>query len=150
MGAWPATINGKPARTASPSADNAHLPQTIQGLTRPGRRVTPPLPPVWAGKPTERGAEGRTGGEGERSKRHCVMRCTGIEGQPDIILSERRLTFAWCFVAREFEEPLREGMQMKVVLRMTYAPTRRKAKRLRTSIAKATQQKESDSEKRVR
>ena len=28
---------------------------------------------------------------------------------------ERVLPFVWCFIAREFEEPLREGKQMKIV-----------------------------------
>ncbi|OGJ89718.1 MAG: hypothetical protein A2268_06965 [Candidatus Raymondbacteria bacterium RifOxyA12_full_50_37] len=69
---------------------------------------------------------------------------------PDIIRSARRpasfqrrgrLTFVWCFVAREFEEPLREGKQMKTVPWAVYAPTRRKAKRPQMRIAKATQQK---------
>jgi RNA-directed DNA polymerase len=36
------------------------------------------------------------------------------------------LTFVWCFVAREFEEPPEEGKQMKTVPWAVYAPTRRK------------------------
>jgi hypothetical protein len=36
------------------------------------------------------------------------------------------LTFIGCFVAREFEEPFQEGMQMGTVPWMVYAPTRLK------------------------
>jgi hypothetical protein len=83
---------------------------------------------VQQGRPLVRGADGSMGGEDERSQRHHVAWCIGVDPEPsgDIILSARMLTFVWCFAARKSEEPPQGGKQMGTVPWTVYAPTRRK------------------------
>ena len=67
---------------------------------------------------------------GEDRRRECSRETglTGVERLPSSTLpcSARRLTSVWCLIAKEFEEPLQKGKQMKKFPRNFYAPSRSK------------------------
>jgi hypothetical protein len=64
------------------------------------------------GKPTVRGAYGSADGEDERSECPGKSGVIWVDSKPleNITHAVRRLTFVWCFDAREFEKPFKHSV----------------------------------------